>query len=156
MGEEFMFPIFMGTKEHTIDDKGRLFLPAEYREYLGGTLVVCKDMQHDCLSLYLYKDFAAFAKTLKSLPRNYKETSNIILSIIGNAKSVNMDKQGRIKISDELQKLVGIDKNASIVGSIDHFEIWAKDKLTDQQGSIDLEVEAKSLADKGIEISYNV
>lgn len=153
MGELKLPQMFIGTKDLTVDDKGRVFVPAKYRGALGDSVVICKDMFNDCLSMYTVEAFYKLAMSLQEKPRNIQDVSDVILEFIGNAEEVSMDKQGRVMIPSALREMTGIERSATIVGSINHFNIWNPDALKNKKKDINLSKAARDLAGIGIEIN---
>ncbi|NLL63362.1 MAG: division/cell wall cluster transcriptional repressor MraZ [Ruminococcaceae bacterium] len=113
---------FLGLYKHSLDAKNRIFIPSKYREYLGGTFVICPGADK---SLYVYsieewEKVAAQVKALGSTPelRRYKR------SFFERADMVELDKQGRFTIKAELKEYAHLDKDIVIAGSGNKFEIW--------------------------------
>lgn len=120
--------MFMGTKEYSVDEKGRVFMPPKFRDDLGETLVIYKNLETNCIKVYPYDAFETMAKDLKDLPIHNKKVSMIVDRIIGRAEPVQLDKQGRIMLPVKLRDSVKIDKEVCVVGKIDHFEVWSKEE----------------------------
>lgn len=119
--------MFMGQYEHTIDTKGRTIIPVKYREELGETFVATRGLD-GCLYLYPAEDWQEFVDKLKSLPAN-TNNRKIQRQFLSKAMEVSLDKQGRILIPAMLRELAGLEKDISFVGMMNRVEIWAKDRL---------------------------
>lgn len=125
--------MFMGQYEHTIDIKGRTIIPVKYREELGETFVATRGLD-GCLYLYPAADWQEFVDKLKSLPSNLNNRK-IQRQFLSKAMEVSLDKQGRILIPAMLRELAGLEKDISFVGMMNHVEIWAKDRLEQENVS---------------------
>lgn len=125
--------MFMGQYEHTIDTKGRTIIPVKYREELGETFVATRGLD-GCLYLYPSDDWQEFVDKLKSLPSNLNNRK-IQRQFLSKAMEVSLDKQGRILIPAMLRELAGLEKDISFVGMMNHVEIWAKDRLEQENVS---------------------
>ena len=125
--------MFMGQYEHTIDAKGRTIIPVKYREELGETFVATRGLD-GCLYLYPSADWQEFVDKLKSLPSNLNNRK-IQRQFLSKAMEVSLDKQGRILIPGMLREFAGLEKDISFVGMMNHVEIWAKDRLEQENVS---------------------
>ena len=113
---------FLGVYNHSLDAKNRIFIPSKYREYLGGTFVICK-APDECLYIYSQEEWEKVAAQVKALPgtaeyRRYKR------NFFGNADIVELDKQGRFTIKAELIEYANLEKDIVIAGSGNKFEVW--------------------------------
>lgn len=119
---------FKGEYEHTIDTKGRVFIPAKFREGLGEEFVVCKGLFDDCLYVYSNQEFENLSNTLIDGSSYANEDAQIIeRELYSNAVDVQADKQGRALIPQKLRAFANLEKEVSIVGARDHIEIWDKE-----------------------------
>lgn len=109
-----------GQYAHSIDAKGRLFIPAKLRDELGGTFHVTVGQDH-CLSVYSDESWNAFMERLKSL--SYNEVKKL-RGLFAYAADCEPDGQGRILIPAKLRQYAGLDKDVVIIGSYDRLEIW--------------------------------
>ena len=119
--------MFMSEYNHTIDAKGRLIIPAKFRESLGEEFVVSKGMD-GCLFVYANDDWDAFEKKLTSLPITNKEARTFARFFLAGAASVEVDKQGRILLPATLRSFAGLEKDVVLVGVGSRIEIWNKEK----------------------------
>lgn len=109
-----------GQYAHSIDAKGRLFIPAKLRDELGGTFHVTVGQDH-CLSVYSDESWNAFMEKLKSL--SYNEVKKL-RGLFAYAADCEPDGQGRILIPAKLRQYAGLEKDVVIIGSYDRLEIW--------------------------------
>ena len=113
-----------GTYEHSIDAKGRLFIPAKLREKLGSAFYVTISMDH-CLSAYSLDIWTEIKKKFDELPLSKQRTVRMIFT---NASRCELDAQGRILLSQKLRNFAGLTKNVTVVGVSNHAEIWDTEK----------------------------
>ena len=119
--------MFMSEYNHTLDTKGRLIIPAKFRETLGEEFVISKGMD-GCLFVYAGDDWNAFEQKLTSLPLINKEARQFARFFLAGAATVEVDKQGRILIPSVLREFADITKDAVLVGVGSRIEIWSKDR----------------------------
>ena len=119
--------MFMGEYNHTIDAKGRLIIPAKFREVLGDEFVVTKGMD-GCLFVFDNSEWQVFAEKLRSLPMIDKEVRQFTRFFLAGAASVEVDKQGRILLPSVLRDFAGITKDTVLIGVGSRIEIWSKDR----------------------------
>ncbi len=119
--------MFMGEYNHTIDAKGRLIIPAKFREVLGDEFVVTKGMD-GCLFVFDNSEWQTFAEKLRSLPMIDKEVRQFTRFFLAGAASVEVDKQGRILLPSVLRDFAGITKDTVLIGVGSRIEIWSKDR----------------------------
>lgn len=124
--------MFLGTYEHTIDPKGRLFIPAKLRDGAGsksGTFILTKGLEL-CLYLYSAEDFhGAVISKLQSLPvKNQQDGRAFKRMLLAGAQEVDLDDMGRILIPRTLSEFAGLKKEVSILGVGERVELWAAGK----------------------------
>ena len=110
-----------GTYEHSIDAKGRLFIPAKLREELGVTFYLAMGV-NECLAIYPQETWNRFTEKFASLPMSQ---SAAMRPLFANASKCELDSQGRIVIPQKLRKYAGLEKDAVIIGVNDRAEIWS-------------------------------
>lgn len=110
-----------GTYEHSIDAKGRLFIPAKLREELGVTFYLAMGVD-ECLAIYPQETWNRFTEKFASLPMSQ---SKAMRPLFANAAKCELDSQGRIVIPQKLRKYAGLEKDAVIIGVNDRAEIWS-------------------------------
>ncbi len=123
--------MFMGQYNHTLDDKGRLTVPAKFREGLGNEFVITCGMD-GCLFAYPAEAWGAFEEKLKTLPVTGNKTARKFARFFtSSACSVELDKQGRILIPAMLREYAGMKKETVFAGVLDRVEIWSADRWND-------------------------
>lgn len=113
-----------GQFSHSIDAKGRLFIPASLRKELGQTFHVTVGQDH-CLSVYSDESWAAFMAKLKEL--SYNEVKKL-RALFAYAADCEPDSQGRVLIPAKLREYAGLTKEVVVVGSFDRAEIWSAER----------------------------
>jgi MraZ protein len=117
--------MFMGEYQHTIDTKGRLIVPAKFREELGDTFVVTKGLDN-CLFVYPCYEWKIFEDKLKTLPITNGNARKFVRFFLAGAIECSVDKQGRILIPNNLRSYSGLDKDVILIGVSNRVEIWSK------------------------------
>lgn len=125
-GEKWGINMFMGEYHHTIDDKGRIIVPAKFRQDLGDKFVVTRGIEN-CLFAYSYDEWNKIVERLTKLPFTKKDARNFSRFFLSGATVVEFDKQGRINISSCLVDYANINKDCVIVGVGDRLEIWSQE-----------------------------
>ena len=117
--------MFMGEYHHSIDDKGRLIIPAKFRTELGDKFIITRGIEH-CLFAYPQERWEEIVHKLESLPFTKKDARNFTRFFLSGATVAEFDKQGRINITSPLINYAGIVKDCIIIGTGDRLEIWAE------------------------------
>lgn len=117
--------LFIGRYEHNLDEKSRLMLPTKLREKLSGTLYMTLGLGR-CIYLYNEETFLNICKERSKLNDLSKEELGFKRVFFSNSVDCNLDKQGRILITKDLQRVCSINKEVIIIGNDDHVEIWDK------------------------------
>lgn len=113
-----------GTYEHSLDAKGRLFIPAQLRKELGETLYLTMGTD-GCLAVYPQETWDVFTDKFASLPMSQ---SKAMRPLFANAAKCEPDAQGRIVVPQKLRQFAQLDKDAVIVGVHNRAEIWAAER----------------------------
>ena len=119
--------MFMGEFTHNMDGKGRIIMPASFREELDGSFVVTRGLDN-CLFLYPLPEWKKLEKKLKELPITRKNARSFVRFFFSGATECNLDKQGRISLPQNLRKYADLEKETVIIGLANRIEIWAKEK----------------------------
>lgn len=118
--------MFMGEYHHSIDEKGRLIIPAKFRNELGESFVVTRGLEN-CLFVYSLPEWEKIVAKLKTIPFTKKDARNFTRFFLSGATTLEFDKQGRINISSPLATYASLEKECVIVGVNDRLEIWSLD-----------------------------
>lgn len=123
--------MFIGSFSHTLDKKGRIVLPARFREVIKEKYIesfIITRWFNDCLSLFPIKEWKSLEQKLNILPKTDNNSRHFTRSIYASAAEVVVDKQGRIFIPNNLRDLAGVEREVVILGHSDRIEIWSKKK----------------------------
>lgn len=123
-----------GEYQHTLDTKGRLFIPAKLREELGEHAVITRGLD-GCLYLYSQEEWSKLEQTIRQLPMTKSRMMQRYL--LASAADVDVDKQGRIVVPPVLRERAGLQKNVTIIGVLSHAEIWDTDLWNAYNGELD-------------------
>lgn len=115
--------MFLGTYTPKLDDKGRLTLPAKFREELADGLMVTKGQDHS-LAVYPRAEFAARARRAAEVSRTNPKARAFIRNLAASADEQHPDGQGRITLNAQHRAYAGLQKECVVIGSVDFLEIW--------------------------------
>ncbi len=115
--------MFFGTYTPKLDEKGRLFLPAKFRDQLTEGLVVTRG-QERCLTVWSMDDFGRLTDRLREAPVTNKGTRDYVRMLFAAASQEVPDKQGRISIPGSLREYASLTKDVVVIGSMNRIEIW--------------------------------
>ena len=141
--------MFMGEYNHTIDAKGRLIIPAKFRELLGEEFVLTKGLD-GCLSVYPMDEWKTFEEKLRALPLTNKNARTFSRFFVAGATMCELDKQGRILVPQALREFADLEKEVVITGNLNKAEIWSKEKWSENCCYDDLESVAEGMRKMGI------
>lgn len=115
--------MFLGTHTPRLDDKGRLILPAKFRDELAEGLVITKG-QERCLYIWPVAEFARIADTLRTAPVTQKGPRDFMRVLYAGASDEVPDKQGRITLPPQLREYAALDRDCVVIGANSRVEIW--------------------------------
>lgn len=115
--------MFLGTHTPKLDEKGRFFLPAKFRDELADGLVITR-AQDRCLAIYPMADFVAMTKSMAQAPSTVKQVRDYQRMLAAGASDETPDKQGRVTIPAQLRGYAALDKEIVVVGAINRVEVW--------------------------------
>lgn len=115
--------LFLGTHTPRLDEKGRLFLPAKYREDLAGGVVITKG-QERCLYVFPLDEFARITDALRTAPVTAKAVRDYSRVFFASASDEIPDKQGRVTIPPGLRAYAGLERECVVIGANTRLEIW--------------------------------
>ena len=135
-----------GEYQHTLDAKGRLYIPAKLREELGDSFVVTKGLD-ECLFLYPLDAWKALEDKIRQLPMS--KSRNLQRFFLSAAADVTVDKQGRIVVPPVLRSHAKLVHDVTIIGVLDRAEIWDRQKWDEYNGQLDAGSIAEAMEDLG-------
>ena len=118
--------MFMGEYHHNVDTKGRLIVPAKFRDNLGESFVLTRGLDR-CLFGYPLDEWKIIEEKLKNLPLTKKDARAFTRFFFSGATECEIDKQGRINIATPLTNYAGLEKECVVLGVSNRIEIWNKE-----------------------------
>ncbi|MDA8438716.1 MAG: division/cell wall cluster transcriptional repressor MraZ [Propionibacterium sp.] len=115
--------MFLGTHHPKLDDKGRFFLPAKFRDALDGGFVMTKNFDH-CLAIYTREDFLSMVTSVSKAQDSVKRVRQYQRQFGGSATEGVADKQGRVTIPQQLREYAALDRDIVVVGAVSRIEVW--------------------------------
>ncbi len=143
--------MFLGEFKHTLDVKGRVSLPARFREEMTGRLVVSKSFEN-CLRIYPVDRYESLLERLQAGNDFDPRQRSVRRFFTAGAVDVQIDGAGRVKIPASLQEFAGLTKDVVINGNIDHIEVWDAEAWAayDAETTEHIEENAAHLAGGGV------
>lgn len=124
--------VFRGSNEINMDAKGRMAIPARYRDMLTteceGCLVATIDIQDPCLWIYPLPKWQEIESEIGALPTFNPETRRLQRLLIGHARDLELDTNGRVLIPPELRNYAGLDKKVVLLGQNHRLELWSQER----------------------------
>ncbi|GAE24141.1 cell division protein MraZ [Halalkalibacter wakoensis JCM 9140] len=117
--------MFMGEYRHNVDEKGRMIVPAKFRDRLGSSFVVTRGLDR-CLFVYPQDEWSKLETKLKDLPFTKKDARAFTRFFFSGATECELDKQGRVNIASPLRDYAQLDKECVVIGVSNRVEIWSK------------------------------
>ena len=115
--------MFLGTHTPRLDDKGRLFLPAKFRERLAGGLVLTRG-QERCLYIFPADEFVRVAESVRTAPVTSKAVRDYLRVLLSGASDEIPDKQGRVTVPSTLREYAGLTRDCTVIGAGSRVELW--------------------------------
>jgi MraZ protein len=143
--------MFMGEFQHNIDAKGRLIVPAKFRDQLGEKFVVTRGMD-GCLFGYPMSEWEQLEEKLKEMPLAKKDARTFVRFFYSAATECEIDKQGRINIPAALRTHGSLEKACVIIGVSNRIEIW--DEARWQEFSTEAEENFDEIAETMIDFGF--
>ncbi len=121
--------MFQGEYTNNMDDKGRINIPAPFRDvlqksYNEPTVIIARDPQNSCLRVYPQQEWRRLLAKVGARSSNDRIVQAFKRTVISSAQEYCPDKQGRVLIPQNLRDYAGVGKSAVFAGSVDTFEIW--------------------------------
>jgi MraZ protein len=115
--------MFLGEFQHSLDTKGRVILPAKYRDQLADGAFVTKG-RGGCLSVYTAEEFERVANEVREASKRGAKELNAARAFFGGASELNPDRQGRVALPANLRDYAGLDRDVVVVGLYSRIEVW--------------------------------
>lgn len=143
--------MFLGEYQHSLDPKGRIIVPAKFREELGSKFVATKGLDN-CIFLYPLGEWQVLEEKLRSLPFTRADVRSFARFFFSGASELEMDKQGRIVLPPNLRDYAGINRDLMVIGVGARVEIWSNQSWEqyNQSAESSFEMIAENLVGFGI------
>ena len=119
--------MFLGEYQHSLDAKGRVILPARYRDQLAEGAFVTKG-RGGCLSVYTPEEFEQVASQMREQSKRGNQELNAARSFFSGAQEIRLDRQGRVALPQNLREFAGLTRDVVVVGVFSRVEIWDRDR----------------------------
>jgi len=137
--------MFLGEYDHNLDDKGRLAIPARFRDDLGDGVVITRGFEH-CLMGFTRARWDLLAQQVSGLSLGQGDARNIRRLLFSGAADIQLDRQGRILIPQNLREYADLGEQVVVAGLNTHFEIWARERWREVLDT--LEVTGSAIAEQ--------
>jgi MraZ protein len=124
---------YYGRYHHTVDAKGRVFVPVKLRDKLGSGFMAAAVLDH-CISLYSYEEWDKLMEGINTMP--VSKARDLQRHLSSNAIDVELDAQGRILLPKHLVAYGFLEKDVTVIGAGNHAEIWNSDRLAERESTL--------------------
>lgn len=146
--------MLIGEYNHSIDVKGRIIMPAKFRDDIGDVFYITISQEKgQCLKVYSPTEWQSFFEKVSSIKESDKIAVRFKREVLSHSAECNVDKQGRILLPDMLIKYAEIEKDVAVVGQGSYIELWSYDKWTkynNEEAEVDEEKFAEHLSNYGL------
>lgn len=132
--------MYIGRYYHRLESKGRVSLPVKFREHFQSGSVITRGLD-GCLAIFDQEKWQSKLKEIQNLPQTKKANRDYIRFVTNDAQELEIDGQGRIRIEEDLQALASLQKEVVFVGTLDHIEIWDKEKYANYIEDVNATIE---------------
>ncbi|GAA3586612.1 division/cell wall cluster transcriptional repressor MraZ [Klugiella xanthotipulae] len=115
--------MFLGTFSPKLDEKGRVVLPAKFREELSGGVVITRGQEH-CLYVFSAREFELMHEKIREAPITSKQGRDYLRVFLSGAHAETPDKQHRVTLPGALRAYAGLDRELVVIGAGSRAEIW--------------------------------
>lgn len=144
---------FVGEYPRQLDERNRFILPAKVREQLSGIVYITRSPSEQCLNLYTEEEWEVIAQKVRELPTGTDRNAAMFQRrLFGKAMSCELDKQGRVPLTQELINFAELKKDIILVGSNTKLEIWDADKWDKVNESVDDDIVLEGIQKYNINI----
>lgn len=139
-------PVFIGEYTYSLDEKGRVSIPAKLRDALGADFILTRGLD-GCVAAYSLEAWELLSAKIAALPT--AKARDLKRFMFASATQVTPDKQGRVLISPPLRGYAELDKDVSVIGANDHVEIWDRDKWEGRRDALTSDYIADAMDEVG-------
>jgi MraZ protein len=115
--------MFLGTYAPKLDDKGRIILPAKFRDELASGLVLTRGQEH-CVYVFSQREFESLHEKIRQAPVTSKQARDYLRVFLSGASAEVPDKQNRVTVPTPLRSYAGLDRDLVVIGAGSRAEIW--------------------------------
>jgi len=143
--------MFIGQYNHTIDEKGRMNMPAKFRREVASGVVITRGLDR-CLFVYPKAEWEEMAQKLAKLPITKKSSRAFARLMLAGAWDSEIDTQGRVMLPDYLRQYASLKKHVIVAGLFNRVEIWDEDAWREYQAQTEAASEeiAEGMGELGI------
>ena len=128
--------MFVGEFKHSVDEKGRVAVPAKFRDALSSGAILTRG-NDGCLTVYRMNEWEELMAKIAKLPQSKLEVRSYVRFLLSGAVDVRTDKQGRINLPNYLKEFAKINKKVVFVGIYDRLELWDEDKWENYRSQLE-------------------
>ncbi|MCX7521502.1 division/cell wall cluster transcriptional repressor MraZ [Microbacterium sp. STN6] len=115
--------MFLGTYNPKLDEKGRIILPAKFRDELAGGIVMTRGQEH-CVYVFSQREFESLHEKIRQAPVTSKQARDYLRVFLSGASAESPDKQHRVTVPPALRSYAGLDRDLVVIGAGSRAEIW--------------------------------
>lgn len=143
--------MLIGEYKHGLDPKGRLIMPAKFREDIGSHFYVTIGTDR-CLRAYSFEEWNKYKARIEALPDSDPSARQFKRAVFANSNECEVDKQGRILIASNLKEFAKIEKDTVIIGQSSYIEIWSAEnwQTYNAENEINIDELVTGLSDYGL------
>ena len=139
--------MFRGSSFHTIDTKGRIIIPARFRDVIkaDGAEGVMISRMDNCLVGFVFNEWRKIEAKILAMAEKSENMRRFRRVFIGGAFECNGDKQDRVLIPPSLRQYAGLDREIVLVGVLDHFEVWSRENWDNENMSLEEDMKQEEI-----------
>lgn len=115
--------MFLGTYAPKLDEKGRIILPAKFRDELASGIVMTRGQEH-CVYVFSQREFEAMHEKIRQAPVTSKQARDFLRVFLSGASAETPDKQHRVTVPQHLRSYAGLGRDLAVIGAGSRAEIW--------------------------------
>ncbi|MET0933292.1 division/cell wall cluster transcriptional repressor MraZ [Mycetocola sp. 2940] len=115
--------MFLGTYAPKLDEKGRIILPAKFRDELAGGVVMTRGQEH-CVYVFSNREFESLHEKIRQAPVTSKQARDYLRVFLSGASAETPDKQHRVTVPSTLRSYAGLSRDLTVIGAGSRAEIW--------------------------------
>lgn len=145
--------MFLGEYQHSIDEKGRMIIPAKFRDALGSNFIMTRGLDR-CLFVYPRDEWNLLEQKLKSLPLMKSDARAFTRFFFSGATECELDRQGRVNIPQNLREHAALTKETIVIGVSNRVEVWSKENW--ESYNQESEQSFNEIAEKLVDFDFNL